>query len=226
MTDIAVQRAARRPRGRPARIDRSSILAAAAVHDAEALTMPALADTLGVSTQALYRYFPNKRALLDALCESVLQRIDLPDRERTGWREWLMAIAVAYRDLGADYPHLLEADPASLRAASVRIIDDTLQVMQSHGFTSDETIRAYELMATVGFFGSLAARRYRSRNQLSNETVDRVLADTATASRHEAEISAFFANYDLEQHFRLQVDTVLDGIARPLVQRQQDPSVS
>ena len=225
MTDIAVPRPSRRRRGRPARLDRVSILAAAAQLDAEALTMPALADTLGVSTQALYRYFPNKRMLLDALCESELQRIDLPDRDHTGWREWLTAIATAYRGLGADYPHLLEADPASLRAASVRIIDDTLQVMREHGFAADQALRAYELMATVGFFASLAARRYRSRDRLSNATVDHVLADTATPSRHHEAISAFFLNYDLERHFRLQVDTVLDGIAAQLLHRRQEPSV-
>jgi AcrR family transcriptional regulator len=219
---MATQRPARRGRGRPARIDRASILAAAAGHDAEALTMPALADSLGVTTQALYRYFPNKRALLDALCESVLERIDLPDRDSSGWREWLSAIATAYRDLGVDYPHLLESDPASLRAASIRILDDTLDVMHHHGFSSADAIRAYELVATVGFLGSLATRRYDSRGQLSRDSVRRVFADTASPPRYEEAISSFFVDYDLDRHFRLQLDTVLDGIATRLGQRVSD----
>ncbi|MFF0145223.1 hypothetical protein ATK36_4787 [Amycolatopsis sulphurea] len=47
----------RRPRGRPSRIDRAAILAAAGELPAADLTMPALARQLGVATSARYHYF-------------------------------------------------------------------------------------------------------------------------------------------------------------------------
>lgn len=55
------------------------MVAAVALIDAEGigqLTMRRLGAAIGVEAMALYRYFPSRRALLDALVESVINLLD------------------------------------------------------------------------------------------------------------------------------------------------------
>lgn len=62
----------------------------------DALTMRAVAAELGASPMALYRYFPTKDALVDALLDGALGRIAVPD-PTDDWRHDLAAFARAHR---------------------------------------------------------------------------------------------------------------------------------
>ena len=69
--------------GRPSRIDRRQILnAALGICDdlgLQAVTMPLVAERLGVTAMALYRHIADKNALLDGLIEVLLSEIAAPD---------------------------------------------------------------------------------------------------------------------------------------------------
>ena len=71
-----------RRRGRPARVSRGQILAAAlAIVDAnglEQLTMRRLGAELGVDPMTIYGHVPDKAALFDGLVELVLTEIEVP----------------------------------------------------------------------------------------------------------------------------------------------------
>jgi AcrR family transcriptional regulator len=59
--------------------------------------MQALADSLEVTPAALYRYFPSKADLAQALLRHVSSRIRVPPRDGRPWREWVLAAAQALR---------------------------------------------------------------------------------------------------------------------------------
>jgi AcrR family transcriptional regulator len=77
-------------RGRPPLLSQDKLVTVAARMAPETLTMAGVAAELGVSTSALYRWVPDREALLDMVSDTMAARI-LPADSPTGenWREWL-----------------------------------------------------------------------------------------------------------------------------------------
>lgn len=73
-----------------------------------AVTMHAVAARLGFTTMALYRYFPNKEALLDAVVDAGMGRPPSPPEPRLGWRAEVARIAHAIRAMMCARPWLEE----------------------------------------------------------------------------------------------------------------------
>jgi AcrR family transcriptional regulator len=67
----------------------------AAADGLPAVTMHAVASRLGFTTMAIYRYFPNKEALFDAIVDAGLGRPPRPGEPRGDWRsevaQWMRA---------------------------------------------------------------------------------------------------------------------------------------
>jgi AcrR family transcriptional regulator len=156
--------------GRPARIGRSVILRAsldlADERGLSAVTMQAVAERLGVTPMALYRHVANKAALLDAVVESLLGEIELPDR-RLPWRERLSAIARAARESAQRHP---EVFPLLLhRAANTpggqRVREFICATLCDAGMSADQALRAERLLSTfmLGFAVSEASGRFAAR---------------------------------------------------------------
>jgi AcrR family transcriptional regulator len=106
---MAVNAASRR-RGRPPRVSRDQILAAALrIVDAnglDQLTMRRLGAELGVDPMTIYGHVPDKTALFDGLAELVLAEVTLPGR--TGeWADDFRAAAHASRAALLAHPHLI-----------------------------------------------------------------------------------------------------------------------
>lgn len=87
------------PLGRPARLNRDAIVAAALECDLRTLTMRDLAARLGVSHSALYRWVSDRDGLFDLISEVMVERI-LPTSEPTPetWRDWLRDLAWKMHD--------------------------------------------------------------------------------------------------------------------------------
>lgn len=85
--------------GRPARLSREQIVAAALEGGVDALTMRELALRLGVSHSALYRWVRDLDEVFDLISETMIARI-VPADEPTGdtWRDWLARLAWAMHD--------------------------------------------------------------------------------------------------------------------------------
>lgn len=75
----------------------------AATHGFEAVTMRAVAAELEAAPMALYRHFPTKERLVDALLDRVLTRFEAAPQSRS-WREDLKTFARAHRRLLMDHP--------------------------------------------------------------------------------------------------------------------------
>lgn len=156
--------------GRPARIGRPIILSAsldlADERGLAAVTMQAVAERLGVTPMALYRHVANKAALLDAVVESLLVEIELPDR-RLPWRGRLAAVARAARESAKRHPAVfpLLLHRAANTAGGRRVRDFICAALRDAGMSEDEALRAERLLSTfvLGFAISEASGRFTGR---------------------------------------------------------------
>ena len=73
-----------------------------------ALTMQAVAKRLGFTTMALYRYFPNKEALIDASVDAAMGTPPQRSGPREGWRKEVKHWAHAKRTMLCSRPWLAE----------------------------------------------------------------------------------------------------------------------
>src|ERR671912_262633 len=90
------ERPSHRTAGQRAGLSREAVLGAARrVADDQGvdhLTMRRLAAELGVTPNALYTYFPDKEALLDALVDDLLAGIEPGDPDEGDWRDGLVRV--------------------------------------------------------------------------------------------------------------------------------------
>ena len=99
-------------RGTKPKLSREEVVQAAiTVADGDglaALTMHTVAEKLGFSTMALYRYFPNKEALIDASVDAAMGTPPPRSGPREGWRQEVKLWACAKRAMLCSRPWLAE----------------------------------------------------------------------------------------------------------------------
>jgi len=117
-----------------------------------ALTMRRLGGELGVEGMALYRHFPNKDALVDAVAAHLLDLVELPDPETVKWRQGVHDVANSYRAAGLAHPIAFRLF-ATRRAFDARLFDIgqcLLRLLERGGITGVAGIRTYHsLMGLV-----------------------------------------------------------------------------
>lgn len=145
--------APRRARGRPARISREQIVAAARRAPGPELTMQGVADELGVSRKALHYYVGNRQGLLTLVVvdrfEQELERVELP--ADGDWRAVLRAYAHAYRDGLVQVGVVAEHTPfRGVGATAVlALAERVLAALLDAGFSPDEARRGVTAVANI-----------------------------------------------------------------------------
>lgn len=71
------------------------------------LSMRRLGSELGVEAMSLYRYFPSKGALLDAVVAWLLRDLALPGERPGDWEDQVRDFAVSFRAITRQHPHLM-----------------------------------------------------------------------------------------------------------------------
>jgi AcrR family transcriptional regulator len=143
----------RRGPGRPPRIDRASIVRAAAQLAAEAgadrVTMTSVAERLGVAMPALYYHVSSRDELLGLVGARVFQGIEVPEVEP--WDEWLIAFARALRACAQCNPSLVTATPITAHGVvNVPLVESALTRLVGAGFTPKEALLAFgDVVATT-----------------------------------------------------------------------------
>ena len=98
-----VERPRHRSAGQRAGLSREAVLGAARrIADDEGvdrLTMRRLATALGVVPNAVYTYYPDKEALLDALLDDLLASVEIGDPDEGDWRDGLVRLMDGSRRL-------------------------------------------------------------------------------------------------------------------------------
>jgi AcrR family transcriptional regulator len=159
-TPAAPRKAARR-----GTLSREQVLdAAVRLVDAEGLdglTMRRLGQELGRDPMSLYRYVPNREALLDGVAERVLDQLDIPT-DGTEWQRELRRIAHGFRALALAHPHVVPLlvtrppmTPLGLRPlGTLRPLERILELLTKAGFPPADALHVYR--AYFGFlFGSV-----------------------------------------------------------------------
>ncbi len=195
----------RRSIGRPRSIDREKIVAAAHRLGLEKLTMRAIADELGVTTQALYNHIGGRRELLVLLANDHSALFDLPvEFDGVTWQRWLTEFGVSVRTHLRTHSGLaasvITQGPAT--PASMRFVERTVAKLREGGFTTADAVRAYRLVLefVVGWC---------QHHDLGSAPLHDVEPD-ASSPLH-AEIVAAWRTDD-EELFRFGLATLLDGL--------------
>jgi len=137
--------------------------AAIALVDADGLgsfTMRRLADALGVRAMALYRYFPSRADMVDAVVEAVVDEL-AADPEVTllptdGWADYVTRLAHGFRRVALTHPRLFPLVATHPSGApwlrppirSLRWVDALLQGLGSRDFSPPAAAAAYKTLST------------------------------------------------------------------------------
>jgi AcrR family transcriptional regulator len=157
---VATIRAVAERPGRPARLSRELIVAAALQGDLAGLTMRELAARLGVSHSALYRWVADRDELFDLISEVMVERI-LPAADPTpaDWRDWLARLAWAMHDEFLAVPGYAAhvAAPHRHNARSFgRLQDQVIMAFRTGGATPEMAVQSWYVfgLAVVQWLGA------------------------------------------------------------------------
>jgi AcrR family transcriptional regulator len=154
-----IRAVAERP-GRPARLSRELIVAAALQGDLASLTMRELAARLGVSHSALYRWVADREELFDLISDVMVERI-LPASDPTpaDWRDWLARLAWAMHDEFLAVPGYAAhvAAPHRHNARSFgRLRDQVITAFRAAGASPEMAVQSWYVfgLAVVQWLGA------------------------------------------------------------------------
>lgn len=202
--------------GRPPRTSREQILDAAALLGPDELQLTTLAEQLGISVKTVYYYFPNRKAVLDALTERAVAELGTPDLAACrSPRETLTALARWAYSLSQQHPSWY-FDTAAPMALSVRTLADYLDAMNAFGVDDRAAVAAYELVGNYSFAAGAAAHRTEALGGLSPSNVARVVSDLGQDAT-TARIVAVIGGTDLAEWFEQSLSVLLAGVEAVLL---------
>jgi len=108
--NLSVRKKRGRPRGDANKLTRDFIVIAARewmLQEHKSLSIRALANHLNIDPMAIYYYFDNKAALLEAITVSIMQEIYMP-KSNESWQIELKKLSQSYLRQLQDHPGLLE----------------------------------------------------------------------------------------------------------------------
>ena len=129
------------------------------------LSMRRLGAELDVEAMSLYRYFPSKAALLEAVVSRMLRDVCLPSRSSREWEPQVRAYARSFREIARDHPQLIPLlaalGPRNPTLASIH--EQMVPVWRTAGLEREEAPRAQ--CALHGYLtGSSMWDAHRPRN--------------------------------------------------------------
>lgn len=105
----------------------------------EGLTMRRLADTMGVKPMTLYRYLPNKEAILAVAADLLWQQLPPTDPNIFGWEDQIRAMWLQLFDLMRRHPHAVPLIARGGAYSNTAAADTAgmLGVLRTAGFTPE-----------------------------------------------------------------------------------------
>jgi AcrR family transcriptional regulator len=195
-----------RARGRPPRISKEQIVAAAHSLSPGALTMQGVSDALGVTRKALHYYVGDREGLLTLVTLDLFERevgkVELPAGD--DWRAVLRAYAIAFRDgliqvgTATEFTQLRGIGASAALALADRVLDALLAAgldpdAARLGLTAASNIAQSAAQGVAGQTPS-GAHRHRAETSaaLQQEPDDtfpalRTVLAAAESQRHDAE---------------------------------------
>jgi TetR/AcrR family transcriptional regulator, tetracycline repressor protein len=177
---------------------------------AEALTMRALADAVGVTPMALYNHFSSKRDLLAAVAEHIIGGAQF-DGRHADWREQIHHCFGLVRNLCLQHPGLpglLEQDGAAPGAAFAPM-EVTLRALQSQGMNELDSVRTFFLL--IGF--TLSQASYQARPVPALEPSVKIRTERIAGRGYRVvERLEMPPTWDFDASFAFGISLILNGI--------------
>lgn len=206
-----------RGRGRPARLSRETILAAALVllerAPEEPLTLSRVADEVGAVPAALYRHVGSHDDLLDGVLGLVLGGIRFEIRRRASWpsqvRDWMLCVRTHLRRYPAVVPLVGRrgrTSPAWFDATGVLI-----EILERGGLRGAQLAQACLWVAetTMGCVVTEASVSYEQQIEAARDA----LADMSEeARRRHAPLLTHLARLDSDAYFALVADRTVAAL--------------
>jgi AcrR family transcriptional regulator len=210
---------------REGKITRDVVLAAALEiidrDGADALSMRRLAAALGRDPMILYRYAPNKAALLDGVAETVLAELTV-DSADPDWVGQLRSFARDYRRLALAHPHVVPllvtrplVTPLGLRPpGTLRPLENVLALLTGAGFSGPDALHIYRALS--GFLHGHVLTEFQELVENPDET-----DDVLRLGLHRLPIGEFpllrslaraLASYDGAAELERGLDILLTGL--------------
>jgi TetR/AcrR family transcriptional regulator, tetracycline repressor protein len=119
----------------------------------DAVTMPSLAERLGVGTMSLYRHVQDKDDLVNAVAERVLSEVQVPDGAPDDWEGRVVGYLRRLRDATIAHPGL--ARILAQRGLTVGPVFDQLEethsILRAAGFSELDAVRTFYSLLTYVF---------------------------------------------------------------------------
>jgi AcrR family transcriptional regulator len=130
--------------------------AALALIDADgldAVTMPRLAEHLGVGTMSLYRHVDDKNDLINAVAEHVIGDVQVPAGEDDDWEARVVGYLRALRDEALAHPALARilAERGLTVGPVFSQLDEVHAILRRAGFSELEAVRTFYTLFTYVF---------------------------------------------------------------------------
>jgi AcrR family transcriptional regulator len=217
------------------KITREVVLAAALeiidADGADGLSMRRLARALGRDPMILYRYAPNKAALLDGVAETVLAQLTV-DPADPDWAAQLRAVARHYRALALAHPHVVSllvtrplATPLALRPkGTLRPLEDILGLLTGAGFSGSDALHIYR--ALFGFLHGHVLNELQELVDNPDETDDLLRLGLHRLPIGEfpllRSLASVLAAYDGAAELERGLDILLTGLTTTLIPQSAD----
>lgn len=130
-------------------------------HSLTGLTMRRLGKELGVEAMSLYHYVNGREDLLEGIVDQMVHELHLHSdgtlrAAGNGWQAYLQWLAHAVRTQARDHPKVFPLIATKHPAApwlrpplrSLRVVEDFLTTLISHGFDDDRAVQAYRAFSS------------------------------------------------------------------------------
>jgi AcrR family transcriptional regulator len=198
-------------RGRPNVVNRERILGVARSLGLRDLTMHAVAVELGVSTPALYHYFPNKKELLSALAGEYVAELSEPVDSGQGWRVWMIESGASSFEMLERFPEAVQYMNATPPAdAQLEMMDRGFEQLLQAGFTPENARSAMDLLTRFIF-------KAAHSNETTLTNIEKLRPDLHEPQSDEwllslRRVARTSADRDPKEVFELELECLLHGI--------------
>jgi TetR/AcrR family tetracycline transcriptional repressor len=209
-----------RPRGRPPRLSREQIVAAAVEIGARDLTMTAVAERLGTTHQSLYRWVTSREELAALVADVYVERLDVPLPTDGQWRDSLRAFAHNLRRVLADIPGFAIDGLVVFRTtpAFLRLNERMARTLVDAGFEPKIAQRIYQVFGTA-LLGWIAREEAYDRYRDDPASLQDALRHTTERAEGGLPIASATAIDELtspaDERYEFLLDTLLRGFPDP-----------
>jgi AcrR family transcriptional regulator len=186
---------------------------------AEAFTMRALAEKLGVATMAVYSHFSCKDEISDAVAQRLLDSVELPRGDRGDPLGELREVCLGVYRLFSEHPSALQLLTSGPQRGddAITVVDRMLGLLRRAGLSGEEAVRGHVALMQYTVGSALWSTR-RARALCEEGVRDRVRArlDALPPDRYPALVALapelLCAQDDAGAQYEWGLDQLLRGL--------------